>query len=158
MSISGEACHELFVQLKNLIEIKKRYTNLDMAIHEICTKLAQSWLEARHPEIKSWYSNPRAEAGLDIFGPTPRELLVVAEVTAHEPILKTAAGKPRFGAQQKKRMRTIINKLLCESRAKKYLFVVTKDAKTATMDEFETHGIQLESLFDLFGTTKSSKM
>jgi len=151
MSIPNKNSHRLFVQLRDLLEIKKRYASLNVAIHEISTKLAQNYLEKKHPKIESWHSNPRAGAGFDIFGPNQREVQVIAEVTAHEPILRTATGKPRFGAQQKQRMQGIIGKLLHEKQARKYLFVITDAAKAAVMDEFGTSEIQVESLWDLFG-------
>lgn len=151
MSTSPKDSDELLIELRNMLEIKKRYTSLNVVIHEISTKLAQNYLEKKFPEIKGWYSNPRASSGFDIFGPTLTEPKVVAEVTAHEPILKTTGGKTRFGAQQKQRMRGTIDKLLSERQAKKYLFVVTDTAKMAVTEEFETSGIQVESLLNLFG-------
>lgn len=107
-------------------------------------------LEKIHPEIKDWYSNQRAGTGFDIFGPGFVRPQVVAEVTAHEPIRKTKGGSLRFGAQQHRRMQEIIGKLLQEKNAKKYLFVLTKDAKTAVMYEFETPSIQVISVLDLW--------
>jgi len=150
MAISDEGS-ELYVQLKSLLKIKEQYADLNVANHEIATKLAQSYLEKKHSEIESWQSNPRAGAGLDISGYDSSGLRVVAEITAHHPIQKTTTGKPRFGAQQEQRMREIVNKLLREKQAVKYLSVITDEARIAVADEIETSEICVMSLFDLCG-------
>lgn len=150
MSISGNEINNLYTELKSLLELKKRYKSLNVAIHEIATKLAQKYLEKMHPEIKDWHSKPRAGTGIDIFGPNLVEPKVVAEVTAHEPIRKTRKGSPRFGAQQRQRIHETINKLLQEKNSKKYLFLISKNARTAVMQEFETLDIQVVNLLEIF--------
>jgi hypothetical protein len=142
---------ELSTQLKALLQIKKQYADLNVAIHEIATMLAQGYLKKKYPEIASWQLCPRAEVGLDISGHDSRGLQVVAEVTAHQPIKKTATGKPRFGAEQKQRMRGIVDKLLREKQAVKYLFVITNETRNAVVDEFETSEIQIIDILNLLG-------
>ena len=127
--VTANKANELITELGHFVYIKQQYKDLDMVIHEIATKLALKYLKKIYPEIKTWGSNPRAEAGIDTFGltqPTQIKPQVVAEVTAHDPIRRTRGGDPRFGSKQRQKMQEIISKLLQEKQAKKYLFVISE--------------------------------
>lgn len=139
---------EIVQKLLTLLTIKGQYKNLDIAIHELVTILALEYLKKQFPTL-SWNCNPRAGNGIDIVGATNDEVGVICEVTAHDPIDSNNKGA-RFGAQQRRRILNIIEKLKVDNAQKKFLFVINERAKHAVITQLKApQEIEIINIFSV---------